>query len=298
MAPPTRSRLQQKVTAASHYVSYGLGRWFPDSVPLLYLLGFPKSGTTWAAQMVGDYLDWPFPQHSLLPIGFQAVLHGHFLPSPKLRRIIYPTRDGRDVYASLYFHLARSIPEGDHPAMPRRWKKMFPGLVNKQNVRDNFPAFLEQQFRSPFGSRVHWAGHYAAFEQANASSPIPFMRYEDLLTDPEGVLTQTLGAFLGEEPDPDRIRRTVDKYRFNNQAGRKSGQEDRASFLRKGQAGDWVNHFTREAAEMFDRHCGDALIAAGYETDRSWIERCTDGSAPAPTEEPAPPSGVEAMSHG
>ncbi len=43
--------------------------------------------------------------------------------------------------------------------------------------------------------------------------------------------------------------------------------------LRKGQAGDWRNHFTREAAEIFDRYCGDMLISTGYEPDHEWVRR-------------------------
>jgi hypothetical protein len=54
-------------------------------------------------------------------------------------------------------------------------------------------------------------------------------------------------------------------------AGRKRGEEDQFSFLRKGIVGDWRNHFSAEAAVVFDAHAGSALIELGYEPDRSWI---------------------------
>ena len=57
------------------------------------------------------------------------------------------------------------------------------------------------------------------------------------------------------------------------QTGRAPGAEDRGSFIRKGVAGDWVNHFTRETAELFDELAGDALVALGYESDRGWADR-------------------------
>ena len=55
--------------------------------------------------------------------------------------------------------------------------------------------------------------------------------------------------------------------------GRKAGEEDRGSFIRKGVAGDWVNHFGPTAARRFDELAGDALVAVGYEEDRDWVDR-------------------------
>ncbi len=273
---PPRTPLQYKLCAASHYVTYFLGLKCPRSIPMVFVLGYPKSGTTWAAQLVADFLQMPFPQLSLLPIGFQAVIHGHFRPRDDFRQVIYQIRDGRDAFTSLYFHLAQEIPEGDRPNMRRRWRKMLPGLVNKTDVRKNLPAFLEYQMKHPFGCRLNWSDHYRCFLDVNSRREIPFMRYEDLLADTEIVLAGALGKLLGEEPNMARVRATVEKYRFGQQAKRETGVEDRSSFLRKGQAGDWRNHFNRAAAEIFDRYCGDALIEAGYEKDRSWIELCTN----------------------
>ena len=47
-------------------------------------------------------------------------------------------------------------------------------------------------------------------------------------------------------------------------------------------AGDWRNHLTREAAEIFDHYCGDMLVAAGYEPDRSWVEGCEPSGGVTP----------------
>ena len=40
--------------------------------------------------------------------------------------------------------------------------------------------------------------------------------------------------------------------------------------VRKGIVGDWKNYFSREAGEVFDRHCGDVMVRLGYEADRDW----------------------------
>ena len=261
---------------------------------MVFVLGYPKSGTTWAAQLVADYLQLPFPRLSLLPIGFQAVIHGHFRPRDDFRQMIYQIRDGRDVFSSLYFHLCREIPEGDDPPMRRRWRKMFPGLVNKNDVRRNLPAFLEYQMKHPFGCRLNWSDHYRRFLDVNSRRETPLVRYEELLADTETVLAGVMGKLLRERPDMERIQATVEKYRFGQQAKREPGIEDRSSFLRRGQVGDWKTHFTREAAEIFDRYCGDMLIAAGYEADRSWVQSFHEGpkepqqcaSSPAPEATP------------
>ncbi len=44
-----------------------------------------------------------------------------------------------------------------------------------------------------------------------------------------------------------------------------------------------MNHFTREAAEIFDHYCGEMLITAGYERDHAWV-----GTCPRAADDPVP----------
>ena len=53
---------------------------------------------------------------------------------------------------------------------------------------------------------------------------------------------------------------------------RKAGEEDRSSFLRKGIAGDWKNHFNTEAVNIFDHYAGETLIKLGYEKNHDWVK--------------------------
>jgi hypothetical protein len=64
---------------------------------------------------------------------------------------------------------------------------------------------------------------------------------------------------------------TIEKFAFQNQRNGERTQENRSSYLRKGIAGDWRNHFTPLASEAFATACGDMLIAAGYENDHMWV---------------------------
>jgi len=43
--------------------------------------------------------------------------------------------------------------------------------------------------------------------------------------------------------------------------------------LRKGVAGDWRNHFSKDAKQVFNKLAGKELIKLGYEIDESWIEK-------------------------
>ena len=85
---------------------------------------------------------------------------------------------------------------------------------------------------------------------------------------------RTLGLYTARYED------TLDRTSFEKSTGRKRGEEDvKAVVGRKGVAGDWLNHFTPEAARVFDSLAGDLLVESGYEPDRSWVERVADAPA-------------------
>ena len=71
---------------------------------------------------------------------------------------------------------------------------------------------------------------------------------------------------------PERVDAIVRRKSFARlTAGRRPGQEDQASHYRKGQPGDWCNHFTAEHAASFEQHFGDLLVTLGYEADSHWL---------------------------
>jgi hypothetical protein len=70
-----------------------------------------------------------------------------------------------------------------------------------------------------------------------------------------------------------RVEMAVEKFSMQRATGRRPGEEDRSTLIRKGVVGDWVNHFSREAAVAFDRVAGETLVALGYEADRAWVSR-------------------------
>lgn len=271
---PKRTEALLRLRAVSHKVTWSLGTRFPDVFPLVFLVGYPKSGTTWMSQLVADYLQLPFPRFSYLPVGCPAVVHGHQGVWDSYPRTVYSLRDARDTMCSLYFMYARDIPEGDHPRMTRRQKRMCPSLVNKANVRENLPEFIEIQMKRPEITPYNWAKHVETYLNSK-NQKLALLQYERLLSNGREELAQAMEKITGEPSDMQRIDATLDKYSFARQAGRRPGQEDRSHSLRKGQPGDWINHFTREAADILDHFCGETMIRLGYCTNHDWVKQCS-----------------------
>ena len=261
-------RLRMRV--ASHNVTWLLGTRFPKWVPLVFVVGYPKSGSTWVAQLVAHCLELPFPRHSLLPIGCPAVVMGHKRVWKSYPRGVYVVRDGRDTLTSQFFFQLSQIPAGDHPRLTALQRRSFPNLVNKANLSGVFDDFVARQLVNPIAAHANWAAHVRSyFEVANHNMSL--VRYEDLHTDGEAALARIVTELSGEPADLDQARVAINRFMFGKQTARESHRHNTA-YLRKGQAGDWVNHFTPGAAALFDRACGDILIKMGYEPDHSWVE--------------------------
>ena len=116
----------------------------------------------------------------------------------------------------------------------------------------------------------NWGDHTKAYFDMPEKS-LKLIKYEDLLADGPKALSDLIEQLTGTTPEPDRIQETINRYSFKRQTGRAAGDENRNSYLRKGQAGDWRNHFSLEAAEIFQKHYGEVLIQAGYEKDNNWL---------------------------
>jgi hypothetical protein len=228
--------------------------------------------------MLADYLRCARPGTSMLPIAFRAVIHNHWKYHPKLRRVVYLMRDGRDVVVSYYFFRVRALERSDstgHDESVRLFREVYGSSFDAHDTGGNLPAWIEYQFKHPTGAgRYSWADHIKMWVSKTKPRPnVLYMTYEELLQDTDGALAKCLRHIDGHEPDARLVARSAEHFSMKSMTGREPGKEDRGSFIRKGVAGDWLGHFTREAAEAFDRHAGDALVLAGYEPDRDWVDR-------------------------
>lgn len=264
---------QSLAKAATRLVALKWGEHWP----FYYVCEYPKSGGTWLAKMIADYLQIPFPRNSIFPIGHQAVIQNHWRYDPRFRRAAYLYRDGRDVLTSFFFHRLRVARRTSHPAsdkVRRHLTALFGHEYEERPVRYLLSRFVDHELRRPsMGSRLSWSRHVTEWYAPDERPHLAYLRYEDLLADAPTTLATTLERLTGEPADRDRVSSSVERFSMQAQTGRLPGQEDTESHIRKGIVGDWKNHFTRECAEIFHHHAGETLILLGYEEDAGWIDR-------------------------
>ena len=247
----------------------------------MFVAGLPKSGTTWLEMMLCDltgYKTLMLPdatRHELrfggshdfeLPIrplrrlrGCPAVMKLHacgsqhnvdLLRSLDLKYVVL-FRDLRDVAVS-HLHYVRKTPW--HPEYP-----VYASLDFEGGLR-HFAETLLRDF-------VSWVRTWRSHCDPEFGL---VCTYENLTKDTVEVL-ESIVEHLRFRTSREAIRRVVEKNDFSRlSGGRRSGEEDRQSFFRKGTPGDWVNHFTPSVKKRFKEVAGDFFIDLGYETDSDW----------------------------
>jgi hypothetical protein len=175
----------------------------------------------------------------------------------------------------MYFFWIRLMKMKRDPQSHRRLHRFFNDLYgpgfDPDDTQGNFPRFIEYQMTAaPTTHGVTWQQHIRDWWDRPR---VGHVTYERLLQDPATELAQALTIASGHPPDSDALSLAVTRHSFARESGRKPGHEDRAEFLRKGVAGDWREHFTREAGEVFDAYAGADLVDFGYESDRDWFSK-------------------------
>ena len=226
---------------------------------------FPKSGGTWLSQMLSEALNLPFPQNRLPTIS-GCIMHGHYGKSWPAKNMVVVWRDGRDITVSMYYHYLFQNDKGNP-----RITRIIGDKLNFSDVNDihsNLPRFIEFIFSDKVTPRFSWAEHVDAWRPR----PVQFVKYESLRLHAVDELRRLCNAFAVPHLDEALLQGIVQKYSFENQSGRKPGQENKSSFIRKGIVGDWKNSFSQSSREAFDFYAGRQLIDLEYEPDSSWVK--------------------------
>ncbi len=197
-------------------------------------------------------------------------------------------RDPRDVLVSAYFSHLHSHPADDWPELKRHRDEL-------QSLSKEEGLLREMEFSQRFFEDMkRWEysqGHILEVKmEALTSSPQTqfrnVLRHFGLWSEEESYLrhvrqrvnrgvyathNRAPGSFpqsiTKEDAVEQRVLRSIlDDHTFDKMTGgRSKGEENRQSHYRKGEPGDWKNHFTAAVADAFEEAYGDIVNRLGYE---------------------------------
>jgi len=232
---------------------------------------FPKSGGSWIVSMVGDALQIPCRDIYMRP-GFdlfdgkkhpwyqgaaefdfpvQCVIKSHEKPNSRAINFdvtqVHLFRDGRDVVVSKYFF--------DKDFCVKN------GITS--SFDDDFDSFVEK-------TSYEWASYVLAWRE---QSDVGGVRYEQFLADPAKEVGALIFEIFGENMDESYLDNVASRFTRDKFSASLNAAFSHNTFVRKGVAGDWRNHFSEKNASAFKSIAGDALIDLGYEKDRKWYAK-------------------------
>jgi hypothetical protein len=193
-----------------------------------------------------------FPEGSLvthLYIGYNAF---DAIPKPDNYRAFFVQRDPRDITVSWYFSMKHS-----HPPMGdiARRRHTLQNMNKEEGLRW---AIDELEQVGLYGALRSWA------RNESASEAIRIVRFEDLTGADQVDEVEELFGWLGIPVDRATISSILEDLSFEKKSGREQGQEDRKAHLRKGEHGDWQNHFDEGLSEYFVEQTGNLVSTCGY----------------------------------
>jgi Sulfotransferase domain len=244
----------------------------PDAARDIFLVTYPRSGTTWISCAAAGLLfqkspdsltevDWlvpdvhVLPEKSQVPAADQYLIKSHFPlngtggPFGDYRRVIYLIRDPRDVMLSYhrYVQFLSKYP-GDLKEFAMDWVA---GRIWPCSWQEHVNSWLAPRLRK------------APFE-------LTVLRYEDFIADPVGQ-TLILAKALGVDPGGARIEEIVadttpDSMRQREAKG-KSGISPEFNFIGPAKAGNWQQLHSvdeREAISILEEFTQDTMKRVGY----------------------------------
>jgi LPS sulfotransferase NodH len=181
--------------------------------------------------------------------------------------IVYIVRDGRDVLVSQRFR--NFVEEKNLTAEDRQVVEAMRRDRN-QFTNGSRSIFTEAFIRRHAQSWVSDLTEIEAEGRRLYGRQYISLRYEDLLRKPFDVMCK-LWQFLGVDANDD-LEALVAAAMGSNPDEEWQAQRDEsiASFLPKGQAGNWRLLFNPRDKAIFKEIAGDSLVNWGYETDFNW----------------------------
>jgi LPS sulfotransferase NodH len=183
-------------------------------------------------------------------------------------RIVYIARDGRDVIISERF---RNFVE-ESKFLSAEDKRIIEDLRNDQApfTDGRRSIFTETFIRRAAGDWVHDLQETEDESRRLFGENFYGLRYEDLLESPFAEMKKVWG-FLGVETDPALEKNILAEMASNpDEEWQSRRNEDIASFLPKGQTGNWKRLFSEQDKAVFKDVTGEMLVRWKYEKDLHW----------------------------
>ena len=248
----------------------------------MYVVGYPKSGNTWLCYLLAyclnaEYDDLDAPgihprneyqrryvkgglEHTSYQDKLGKVLKTHTLEikNQDSTPVVYLVRDGRDVMVSYSYYknsfTQKSISWSSYKTILRQLYRLSIEKLTAVKKDWVFSWFMRRH-------TLDWVNHIDTWMK---KKPIAIVKYEDLKTIPEKTLEELM-LKLGVQVDSEIIQQAVQIFKFENLSNRRTGEENKKSFYRKGIVGDWKNHFSSSDTAFFNKKASYILEILGYE---------------------------------
>ncbi|MGI8957365.1 MAG: sulfotransferase domain-containing protein [Chthoniobacterales bacterium] len=253
----------------------------------IIVVGYPKSGCTWATRLVAELVGcpvagfWKSEKKEIAVEGadrvseFRCYKAHHQLtelgvtPDELAHRVLYVLRDPRDIALSAANHFQfvrypflrwsfRLLPQGE-----KLYRHTLYSLFVRQNYRLErmTEALLEGSAAVHKSVRLSWLEHWRPYAEAG----VPIVRYEDLLARPEEESARIL-QHLVLRRSASEIARAVENQSFarKKQTLLQSGETGRAKFLRVGKSGQGREKLPAHLQRRFVEELGSELGEWGY----------------------------------
>jgi LPS sulfotransferase NodH len=183
-------------------------------------------------------------------------------------KIVYIVRDGRDVIISERF---RNFVE-ESKFLTAEDKRIIADLqLDPAPFSDGRRSIFTESFiRRTAGDWVHDLQETEDEFRRLFGENFYGLRYEDLLERPFDEMKK-VWEFLGVKADKSLEKTILAEMSSNpDEEWQSRRNEDVASFLPKGQAGNWTRLFSQQDKTVFKRVAGEMLVRWNYEKDLNW----------------------------
>ncbi|XP_072163327.1 sulfotransferase 1C2-like [Diadema setosum] len=257
----------------------------------IFLITYPKSGTTWVQQIVLlAYHDGDKSQlegvHIMKVVPFLEAVESMNIegastsrmqteladekPSPRILKTQVPTK-----------WLPESIREstrGKVIYVARNPKDMMVSYFHFCKMTFNLPTYeswdvFYEEFMADRVPRGSWFDSVLYWWKKRDEPNVLFLKYEDMKKDLKESIRQ-ISEFMGKSFSDETIDAIVAGSTFDAMKKNKTSNPDQVikrvkegskSFMRKGVIGDWKNYFSDEQNERFDKIYAEKLAGSGLE---------------------------------